>query len=95
MGGVSLVAFQVLVNTNFNDQPLLFKLHSKKMHVEQEEIYGAYKPIVPVILEENTLKFDAWFRSRFMHNLSRYDAHYIVTELKYDNNWISAIPSTE
>ncbi|KAL4141441.1 hypothetical protein QTP88_004079 [Uroleucon formosanum] len=31
----------------------------------------------------------------FMHNLSAYDAHFIVTELGYDTNKISLIPNTE
>jgi len=31
----------------------------------------------------------------FLHNLSKYDAHFIVTELGYDNNRISVIPNSE
>ncbi|KAL4142076.1 hypothetical protein QTP88_004604 [Uroleucon formosanum] len=31
----------------------------------------------------------------FMHNLSAYDAHFIVTELGYDTNKISLIPNSE
>lgn len=31
----------------------------------------------------------------FLHNLSRYDGHFIVTELGYDTNTISVIPNSE
>lgn len=31
----------------------------------------------------------------FLHNLSNYDAHFIVTELGYDTKTISVIPKTE
>ncbi|XP_060848275.1 uncharacterized protein LOC132927701 [Rhopalosiphum padi] len=31
----------------------------------------------------------------FLHNLSNYDAHFIVTELGYDTNTISVIPNSE
>jgi len=31
----------------------------------------------------------------FLHNLSSYDAHFIVTELGYDTNTISVIPNSE
>jgi len=35
------------------------------------------------------------FVACFLHNLSKYDAHFIVTELGYDNNRISVIPNSE
>jgi hypothetical protein len=31
----------------------------------------------------------------FLHNLSNYDAHFIISELGYDDNTITVIPNTE